>query len=409
MALETLHFTIGEDFGVMLTNIAQEHIQYNYNLQKGIDAIEQGLCGIPRDMALDVISGNKIIGVDGDNCYVTEWIDGVHDKLGYHKFNPSTWSEKEIDKLVNSGIELAELLDEYINENVGHFEIDFDSSSLMKYIFNGDDSDIFLEIEEEMESFRQLQIVVDSYLKKADTVLSCLKDLYQLSQTDECKGKCEWVIDIPPTLQVVFNIKMQIKELVAKKRSGYNRDNLVDRFNGSHADSLLDNFMDAQREIDKIEKDGIKPSNITENLNAYWLAPNGDAYGLNGEIANMLHNQIAGMLVDAGIVVVEDMDLGNPDSVMERQGWLKLHNGQVLGEHVYNDMLITQQQKDALIKYCEVQPKGLLCMNHLVMNQYISKARLEMTNLETLTNMLDIGMKKKDLLSKKKVNHQLKM
>jgi hypothetical protein len=48
-----------------------------------------------------------------------------------------------------------------------------------------------------------------------------------------------------------------------------------------------------QLEINKIVSEGIKPVEITDGYNAGWLAPDGTFYGLNGTIANMLHNQIA--------------------------------------------------------------------------------------------------------------------
>ena len=277
------------------------------------------------------------------------------------------------------------------NKELGHFNIDFESSSLMKYIFNGDDSEIFMDIEDEMQPYRQLQLIVDAYMDKTNTVLNCITDLYKLSKTKECKGKPEWVINIPPTLQVIMNIKMQIKELVAITKQ---------EIKSISDDSMLGKYMSSQKEIDEVEKEGIQKSDIRENLNAYWLAPNGDAYGLNGEIANMLHNQIADMLVEAGIVVLEEDNVQTADAVMMEEGWLKLHDGEVLGDHVYNEILITEEQKDTLIQYCLGQSNYVIFMNHRITNQFISKARLEMTELGALTDMLDIGMKKEG--SKKK-------
>jgi hypothetical protein len=292
-------------------------------------------------------------------------------------------------------------MDIFINElrykKNGHFNIDFESSALMKYIFTGDDSEIFLEIEDEMQPYRQIQLVVDAYLDKANSVLKCIGDLYKLSKTKECKGKVEWVIDIPPTLQVVMNIKSQIKELVA-----ITRENDIP---AAKENSTLDSYLSSQKEIDKVEEQGIKATDLKENLSAYWLAPNGDAYGLNGDIANLLHNQIADMLVEANIVVLEDDNIQTADELMMKNGWLKLHNGEVIGDHVYNEILITQEQKDSLITYCLGQPEYVLYMNHKIMQQFITKARLEMTELGALTDMLDIGMKKKGSKKKKSIRN----
>ena len=408
---QALHFKLGDRFGQTLTDIAQEHIQYNYNLQKGIDVIEKGLVGIPRDMVLDIIIGDKIIMVENEECFVTKRHEG-HDVLGYKRFNPSKWTDKEIEKLVKSGDGLAETMDLWINDlkykRNGHFNIDFESSALMKYIFNGDDSEMLMEIEDELEPYRQLQLIVDAYINKANTALKCIADLYKLSKTEECKGKVEWVIDIPPTLQVVLNIKSQIKQLVNITREKDSvvkpqEPNVQDFYDGNFdGDNLLDSYLESQRKIDKVEEEGIKPSDVRENLNAYWLAPNGDAYGLNGDIANLLHNQIADMLVGANII---DCGNTNPDSYMLEEGWLKLHNGEVLGDHVYHEILITEEQKATLIQYCLGQPEYILYMNHRIMKQFISKARLEMTELGALTDMLDIGMKKEGSEKKQSIRN----
>ena len=384
METQTLHFTLGDRFGQTLTDISQEHIQYNYDLQKGIDVIEKGLIGIPRNMVLDVIIGNKVIETVDGECFVTERHEG-HDALDYTKFNPSKWTDNEIEKLVVSGDDLAKTLDIWINDlkykRFGHFDIDFDSSSIMKYIFNGDDSEIFMEIEDEMQPYKQLQLVVEAYINKTNTVMNCITDLYKLSKTEECKGKPEWMIDIPPTLQVILNIKMQIKELVAitKQEPKKIEDN-----------SELGKYMSAQKEINIVEEKGIQKINIADNYNAMWLAPNGDCYGLNGEIANLLHNQMGNMLVDSRIIIMNKDE--QADGHMMKNGWLKLHDGQVLGDHVYHQLTITAMQYRQLIKYAAALPNMVLYMNHD--KQIITKPRLEMTSLESLTDMLDFGMRK---------------
>ncbi|MFV2013792.1 MAG: hypothetical protein ACC656_00040 [Candidatus Heimdallarchaeota archaeon] len=389
---KTLHFTLGDKFGQTITTIAQEHIQYNYDLQHGIDVIEKGLIGIPREMVLDVITGDKIIMIEHGECVVTKR-HKRHDILGYTKYHPSKWVDNEVDRLVKSGNDLTETLKLWINDlkyNKHTFNIDFDSSTLMKYIFNGDDSEILIKIEDEMGSYRQLQMIFDSYMNKANTVLNCISDLYKLSKTEECKGKSKWVIGIPPRLQVILTIKTQIKELVA-----------ITKENKKVGDTILDKYLSAQCVIDEVEESGIKTVNISDNYNAIWLSPEGDSYGLNGEIANLLHNQIGDMLVESSILTIEEDE--QVDGYMMENGWLKIHDGQILGDHVYNQLTITEVQRTQLVKYATVQPDMIIYMNHD--KQFISKPWLEMISLELLTDMLDYGMRKEGVKYKPSIRN----
>jgi len=95
----------------------------------------------------------------------------------------------------------------------------------------------------------------------------------------------------------------------------------------------VQNYVQAAIEIDEVLSKGIEPVDIMSNYTAGWLAPNGDYYALNGEIANMLHNQIADALQEAGIVPKKpDEEIGaeiNPDAWLEQAGWVKIHGNNI--------------------------------------------------------------------------------
>lgn len=119
--------------------------------------------------------------------------------------------------------------------------------------------------------------------------------------------------------------------------------------------AAVDNFLEAQRNIDKKLKSKIEPNPITDMNSAGWLAPNGEWYGLDGEIANMLHNQIADALVEAGIIPDGE---GNPDGWMAAKGWARIHCRNVLFEGYAQEkygigkkVSITKKQIKALIEY----------------------------------------------------------
>lgn len=61
MKTEYLHFTLGENAGRLLVDIAREHLLYSYNPQKALETITSSLTGCPKDIALDIIIGKLIL------------------------------------------------------------------------------------------------------------------------------------------------------------------------------------------------------------------------------------------------------------------------------------------------------------------------------------------------------------
>ena len=91
-------------------------------------------------------------------------------------------------------------------------------------------------------------------------------------------------------------------------------------------DDEVKKYLNSVMEIDVILSKGIQPVDIMDNYSAGWLSPEGEYYALNGEIANMLHNQIADSLVEAGIIPEDE---ASPDAWLEQQGWVKIHDNNI--------------------------------------------------------------------------------
>ena len=84
--VQELHFRVGETAGLLLTQIAWEHLLYNYNPNKALAAIEDSFGGeVPRELTLAIIKGDMIILVDVEDQMfnVTSFLEGIHEKLGY--------------------------------------------------------------------------------------------------------------------------------------------------------------------------------------------------------------------------------------------------------------------------------------------------------------------------------------
>jgi hypothetical protein len=160
---------------------------------------------------------------------------------------------------------------------------------------------------------------------------------------------------------------------------------------------LVDNFIKSEREIRKTLEPGIKPIDILGGWSAGWLAPNGDYYALNGEISNMLHNQIADALVVAKIIPIKDKDNDireNPDRWLETNGWVKIHKDWILydGWNLANyggrSVPMTEIQKDKIYRYGQVCCNGILTLGFK--REQISAARFGMTEIPMLKRYFDL-------------------
>ena len=69
--VESLHFTLGENAGKMLMEVAQETLIYSLNPEKALSTIKDTLIGCPEQLALEVLVGQKVIIVNDDQVSVS--------------------------------------------------------------------------------------------------------------------------------------------------------------------------------------------------------------------------------------------------------------------------------------------------------------------------------------------------
>jgi len=65
-----IHFIIGEDLGLRIMEIAQEHLIYSYDPEKAIRSITDSLMGCPVDLALQILKGDMVLPVDVESQQV---------------------------------------------------------------------------------------------------------------------------------------------------------------------------------------------------------------------------------------------------------------------------------------------------------------------------------------------------
>ena len=352
MSTETLHFRVGADFGLTLQQIAHEHLVYGLDLDKALATYTDSFGGdVPEDLLRELLIGKQLVLVDEDsqmfNVVPREnhmHLDNIYPKIDLVEFIEKT--EKEIEKQVDGfDKSLDAVIDTFRYKTTYRF--DFRIESVVKYLY-GDDEAMLDEIHDDYE-LNQMQTIirlVKAFIEKAlltDQMFARLATMYGL---DNYKMDTYELYNLVEKVQSIARLEFN-------------------RFNEGTDDSVAA-YIEAFKEIDNAVEAGLEPVDILHNWSAGWLSPEGDYYALNGEIANMLHNQIGDALQEQGIVPMYESDQdkeldikANPDAWLEQHGWVKIHGNWILYGGMFNHKLdkenipMTDIQKDMIADYIE--------------------------------------------------------
>lgn len=378
--VQHLHFSLDETAGALIMTIAQEHLLYGSNIEKALDTITGSLTGCPRDLALDLLRGTKVIYViveDGHQMFsVGDRPKESH--INFPELDCSGFAQRNTHQIAKEAMNLRAGLNMVINQmrRYGKCSIDFEYSTIMKFI-GGDVEDALTEIRDNRE-VGELTFMVKTakaFIEKSLKTLAIM-DFMKKTWSKDFESDDEFFMFDDYSQEAHAGIQSVIRVL-----SDVICQNYADII--AEEDSLK-SYTDAVREIDEVAKKGIEPVDIMLNWSAGWLAPDGTFYGLNGEIANMLHNQISEMLKEAGVIpeIEGDEDKNqNPDDWLHGQGWVKVHGHNILfegnlnkrarrGENVY----MTDTQIDIICKYIHVHHKDVVYCTHQPLTMYMFKA-----------------------------------
>ncbi len=307
---KTVHFRIGADMGILLMQIAQEHLIYNYNPKKAVETITESLHGCPVELALQIIKGDIVLIVDEEeqNIITVDRDDSIH--AIYPKLELTDWIIKESSDVYTTGRELINTMkDVLLSMKHSHVFVEFEYSSVIDYVC-GNDRGLLNELDQIAEISRMaLLIKVTKELieksTKIQSVIDFIKFAYPETFTEDCQREYDNLVDtlMRTTEKLSEIIHLDFKQIEIEQAG-------------------LNNYVNAAIEIDNTLSQEIQPVNIMDNWAAGWLSPNAEYYALNGEIANMLHNQIADALQKKGVI---PSDAEDPDVWLEQHGWVKIH------------------------------------------------------------------------------------
>ena len=335
---QVLHMGIGEGFGKLLMNIAQEKVKYDFNFKGAKSTLAESLPGLPEKMALKLITGElKIVpNVETQDVEVVDSVEGDD----YPVFNIEIWGNQKITKFTNDNRSILKSLQmRPLSEKAS-----INMSEMFDLEQGVENSDHIFSDNEEYQEYKDRSNVLNKIILDTLKFKQVLDEISDAYPTIKFKDMTPAVVSASKIKLILDGFGDRIKEEELKEDHETN----------------FENYIAAEHE----KPDVIKPVNILDNWSAGYLAPNGDYYGMNGEIANMLHLSIADLLQEQKIIPSDDeIEFGSKDSWLEQNGWVKIHGNHILfdGYNLFRLKLknipLTEIQKTRIYEY------GQLCHN----------------------------------------------
>lgn len=345
-----VHFSLGENAGKLITDIAREHIMCNLDPEKGLDTIQGSLIGCPRNIALDIIRGKFVLETAQDKVSFNVVRYTPDMKEAHPPFDVEGWAENTLLKIKEIAREWDQaILDvrRSIIKNKGTFDISVSYQDLISFFYNGDANNIIdADNNEKIDRIKFVVLGIKNFFEESYKKLDVIKWLATAYPDDIPEG----FLLMP---QEVKRLNLCLTDMMLK-------DSEVEKYiaRNLYMDNLVTRFIENEKNIDKVISEGIQPVEITDNYSAGWLAPNGDFYGLNGDIANMLHNQIADALYKKGLIPQKDCHRNfenNPDGWLCENGWIRIH-----GDHLLYDGYLQSKYRMKLVPITDAQRKKIL-------------------------------------------------
>ncbi len=356
-----VHFRVGENFGALLMSIAQEHLTERNNPVQALKTITESLHGCPIDLAVEILKGSIVLLVDEDTQQVmpterTTALDNLFPKVDPLYFMESrTRKIKEYGGYILDGLTALQV---NIRQNRGYFTMDFNYEDIFKFVAG--DNEALLE---ELRDNRK----IDGIASLFETTKKFIEETMKTQSTMEWMMKTFDDFAVNKNYEYYLQLKGDVTEILADIAFKLNKT-LKLQFSMDEPTDTVQAYIDNAREIEEVLQKGIEPVDIMDNWSAGWLSPEGEYYALNGEIANMLHNQIASALYEKGVIPESEENENNPDGWLCKNGWVKIHNNHILFDGWYNEkyssgqknVYMTKKQIQAIYEFGQKCGNGVL-------------------------------------------------
>lgn len=208
-------------------------------------------------------------------------------------------------------------------------------------------------------------VAITKYYKKIMPALNyCIE--HNLIDNDKFKEK------IPFFISKLVTINESIKYMKASSFGfdNYDENEVITTFR-NEIDKYIKNLTDicnSDKLLHKYDPSKIYPVDIMEGYDAGWLSQDGTFYGMNGDTSELLHLNIEKRLAETYPDIKKKTAEGNHDiaEVLERMGWIKIHNNEVYGYMGFDtSKFVTDAQRDALCNYADKFYDGKILCNNL--------------------------------------------
>lgn len=360
-----LTFTIGKGFGQMLQRIAWEKLTEKHNPREAVELITKSLPGCTEGMAVDILDGKITLGEDEATLYVT----GTPGAGG--KFNDWIRAQRVLlEEEAKEWVEVLERLRQTIADAGGKFEFTVRYPELVSYISGCEDAGLLDN--PHSGTVEQIKGVVEG----ANGFFVRVGEVYEV---------IVWMCDALNTSRVLFSDSVLRVRAILDSLACSDPEVEAPIRKQDFQKQRLSEFMENEMRIEEYHKTELKPVEITEGYDAGWLSPDGEFYGLNGSVGNMLHLNIAERLLASKKIPVKEMR--NPDRWLEENGWVKVHHDWILFSGSFYGKTLTDVQIEKLYRYGQVCHRGVLRLG--TAQTQITAVRLRATEPLMLNKLLN--------------------
>lgn len=333
-----LKFTIGKGFGQMLQRIAWEKLTEKYNPREAVEIITKSLPGCTEGMAVDILDGKIILGEDE----ATQEVLGTPGEGG--KFD--IWikiTRAVLEVEATEWVETLEGLRQTIADAGGEFKFTVRYPELVSYLSG--DKDAGLLDNPHSDVVEQIKGAVEG----ATNFFVKVSEVYEV---------IVWMCDALNTSRVILPDPVLSMHTILDSLMCSDPEVEASIRKQDFQKQRLSEYMENEMKIEEYHKTELKPVEITEGYDAGWLSPEGDFYGLNGSVGNMLHLNIAERLLASKKIPVKEMR--NPDRWLEENGWVRVHHDWILFSGSFYGKTLTDVQIEKLYRYGQVCHRGVL-------------------------------------------------
>lgn len=315
-----MKMTLGDSFGQLIYNTTIEKAIFDNNPTGAIQFLVDSFPGMTEEYAISVICGDYVIKLNDDKTgiFLTDNIEDSDYKL------------RDIHELLRCRKNRTlEDIDDILETANGVFTEYKFNRSVKCYIW-----DVF-------------KMLAGNFDDLSDELIIC-KNIYTnfntfVESVNQTNDMFKWFIKYAPNVfkndASYFDLSDRINEVIDIVKSlqdlkKYSCDYSEMQISGT---DIVDRFMNTMHNLDKMSNEGIKPVDTDTCYNAYWISPDGTLFGCDGEVAALLHLQMADMLYNAGYITNKE-DNETPESWLDRNGWAKMHNNEVhFAKYISND------------------------------------------------------------------------